>query len=407
MSAADRILVTGATGFIGARLVEKLVRRGKRVRVVTSDFRHCPRVARFPVEMVRADLLEPDAFARAVDGCDTIFHLAYRFGGDSAEQRRANLGGTSALADAAAVHGVRRFVHFSSVAAYGPPFDGILSERTTPRPGPDSYSDTKRLIDVMLRDLHVRRHLPVTFLQPTIVYGPYGGTWTTRLIAQVVSGSVVLPAGGLGLCNAVYVDDVVDAALLASQSEAAVGEAFLISGAAPVTWGAFYHAYERMAGTRAVCFMDDSELVAESRRLHTPRGWLQTLRFALARRPELRERILTQPPHRWALRAGQKLLPAAVRAAIQARYERLWQLPPVETARYVPDPQTLALYAAKTHVAIDKARNRLGFVPAYDLERGMSNTATWARWANLLPDGDTVQPGGARSVASSYFETMV
>src|SRR5262249_45325305 len=132
----ERVLVTGATGFIGARLVETLARRGHRVRVATSDFRHCVRVARFPVELVRADLSDPPSLARAVEGCAAVFPLAYRFGGRPADERRVNVDGTRALAEAAAARRVRRFVHFSSVATYGPAFDGDLTEATARRRSP-------------------------------------------------------------------------------------------------------------------------------------------------------------------------------------------------------------------------------------------------------------------------------
>jgi nucleoside-diphosphate-sugar epimerase len=386
MSHNGRILITGASGFIGGRLVERLAREGKRLRLVTSDFRRCARVARFPVELVKADILDPQALARTVEGCDVIFHLAYRFGGAGAEQRRVNLEGTRALAEAALAQGVRRFVHCSSVAAYGPPANGDLTEATEPRHSSDPYSDTKQRIDDMLRRLHTRRGLPLTILQPTIVYGPYGGTWTTPLLAEVATSRVVLPASDSGLCNAVYVDDVVSAAVLASESESAVGESFLISAAAPVTWRAFFGAYERMAGTESLVLMDDAQLRVESRRRSAGVGWIRMLRNALAKRPELRERVLAQAPQRWIIRGGQLALPRPVQAAVRDWYGGLWQIP-LRDARplLVPDPASLALYTARAHVRIEKARNRLGFTPAYDLEQGMSKTAAWARWANLLP----------------------
>ena len=383
MNSPGRVLVTGATGFIGGRLVERLARQGRSIRIVTSDFRRCARVARFPVELVRADLRDPRGFARTAEGCDTVFHLAYWFGGPPADGRRINLEGTRALAEAALARGVRRFVHLSSVAAYGAPHDGDLTETTPPVPG-DTYADTKRRLDDMLRELHARRGLPVTILQPTIVYGPYGGTWTTPLIALVSEGQVVLPASDSGFCNAVYVDDVVEAAVLASDVEAAIGESFLVSAAEPVTWRAFYGAYERIAGRQAVTLMDDEKLKGESSRVGRGPGWVQTLRNALARRPELRERALSQAPQRWFIERGQRLLPSSAQRRIRRWYDELFEVPPVSKVPvYVPDPATLALYMARTHVRIDKARSRLGFVPAFDLENGMARTGAWARWANL------------------------
>jgi nucleoside-diphosphate-sugar epimerase len=386
MNDRDRILVTGATGFIGARLVETLARRGHRVRVTTSDFRHCVRVARFPVELVKADLCDPPSLARAVEGCDTIFHLAYRFGGRPADERRANLDGTRALAEAAAARRVRRFVHFSSVATYGPAFDGDLTEATAQRPSAQSYAKTKLRIEAMLQELHANRGLPLTILQPTFVYGPFGGYFTSRMIQQVTSGRIALPAGRNGLCNAVYVDDVVNAALLASQSDAAAGETFLISAERPVTWREFYGAYEQMAGRDAVVFMDDAEIAAAHRREGAQRRFGRRLYNALARRPHVRERLLGLPPQRWVVRGGRALLPRAAQQRIVNSYERFWKVSsPVAENLYVPDSDTCALYASRTHVRIDKARKTLGFVPAFDLESGMAKTALWARWANLLP----------------------
>jgi len=343
-----RILVTGGTGFIGGRLVEVLAGRGAHIRVTTSEVRNRSRLAGLPVELVQANLLDHAALADAVIGCDVVFHFAYEFGGSAQDQQKANVEGTRALAEAFLKNGGRRFVHISSVSAYGAPDDGDLSEDTPPKPTENAYSNTKLKIDRLLRDLHQTRGMPVAIVQPTIVYGPFGSTWTTRLLEQVRSCRIVLPSNGTGLCNAVYVDDVVAASMLTAEADAAVGEAFLISGSSPTTWREFYSAYERMLGKQAILALDDQQMCDEEefeRRSNSIYG-----RF----RRKLARSLWKQVPPKFGL------------------------------PLYLPDPGTRALYAAQTIVRIDKARNKLGYRPAFDLDHGMALTREWAQRANLL-----------------------
>ena len=355
----DRVLITGATGFIGGRLLEVLASRGIRIRATTSDFNNCARIARSPVEIVKADLSDHDALARAVAGCNIVFHAAYRFGGN-AKQQKVNLDGTRALAEAFLKHDGSRFVHVSSMSAYGDPHDEELTEATPQRPSADPYSDTKLRIEQLLLELHRTRALPVTILQPAIVYGPYGGIWTTRLLDQVRSMRIALPAGGLGFCNAVYIDDVVSALMLASENDAAIGETFLISGSTPTTWREFYGAYEKMLDKQAVIVIDDAQMQLEERRQRN--GWI---------------------------RAGaRRLLPDTVKTILKRYYQSLWRAPTDAPADnrplFLPTGQLHALYASKTHIRIDKAREKLGYNPAFNLDDGMALTAEWARLANLL-----------------------
>jgi nucleoside-diphosphate-sugar epimerase len=389
MDRSDRVLITGATGFIGGRLVEMLAAQGVRMRIATSDLSHCSRVARFPVELVKADLVDHEALARAAEGCSVIFHFGYRFGGSPKEQQRINLEGTRVLAEALLKNGGRRFIHISSVSAYGAPRDGDLTEESAPLPTDDAYSNTKLEIERLLLDLHRTRGLPVAIIQPTIVYGPYGSTWTVRLLEQVRTCRIVLPAGGLGLCNAVYVDDVVVASMLAVESAAAVGETFLISGAVPATWREFYGAYETMLGKHALLDLDDAQTQSEEARQRKEGFLSRQIIVGLSRRPAFRKRLLNLPPQSWFVAAGQRLLPNTIQSSIARRYESLWQSPSdAESGSlpvYLPDPGSRALYSARTHVRVDKAAKKLAFKPAFDLSRGMALTTEWARWANLAP----------------------
>ncbi len=347
MDNTDRVLVTGASGFIGGRLVETLVNRGITVRVTTSDLRHCEHIAHLPVQIVKAGLGDHDALSDAVAGCSVVFHAAYRFGGDI-EQQKVNIDGTRVLAEAFGRNGGRRFVHVSSMCAYGDPRDEDLTEDTPLRPSADPYSETKRQIDLLLLEMHRSRGFPVTIIQPTIVYGPRGTFWTTEPLQQVRSMRIALPAGGLGLCNAVYVDDVVSALTLAAERDAAVGETFLISGAAPVTWREFYAAFEKMLGKKAVIDLDDAQLRIEELRQQKRESLVPRVRRAIARR----------------------LLPAPFKAVLKQ------SLPTgaseAELPLFLADGPLRALYASRTHIRIEKARKLLGYDPAANLDDGMA-----------------------------------
>jgi nucleoside-diphosphate-sugar epimerase len=366
MDRNDLMLVTGASGFIGGRLVELLSERGLRVRAAVSNAGNLARISQLNAETVRADLTDHAALSQAVAGCNVVFHVAYRFGG-TARQQKINLDGTRILAEAFLKQGGRRFVHVSSMSAYGDPYDGVLTEQTLQRPTREPYSATKQNIERLLLDMHRTRGLPATILQPAIVYGPYGSIWTTPLLEQVRSMRVVLPKGGLGLCNAVYVDDVVNALLLTADCDAAVGETFLISGASPVTWREFYRAYETMVGRTAVIDLDEAQL-----------------RLAEGRLGRLRH----SAPLGWLLAGVRRLLPGTIKAALKRGF-RLLQQPRVDASGaepplVIPDGLLHALYASKTHIRIDKARTKLGYSPAFDLDEGMARTAEWARSANLI-----------------------
>jgi nucleoside-diphosphate-sugar epimerase len=91
------------------------------------------------------------------------------------------------------------------------------------------------------------RGLAVVVIQPTVIYGPHGPRWTVSALERLAREPGLLPSGaGHGICNAVYVDDVVSALLLAAAVPGAAGGRFIVSGPAPVSWGDFYDRYRDM-----------------------------------------------------------------------------------------------------------------------------------------------------------------
>jgi len=244
-------LVTGSSGFIGGRLAERLAtEEGVRVRAMVRNLEKAERLRKLPLEIVQADLLDPDSLREAVKGCDLVFHCAamVRETGDREVFYQTNVEGTENILKASIEAGVKIFIHFSSVAVYGmnPP-DGC-DENTPYQPCGNLYCDTKIGSEKAVWAAHQKKGLPVVVIRPANVYGPYSNPWTVRPIKLILSGQMVWVNGGTGLCNHVYIDNLIDATLSATKNDLSTGEAYLISDGHAVMWKEFFGYYARMAG---------------------------------------------------------------------------------------------------------------------------------------------------------------
>jgi predicted dehydrogenase/nucleoside-diphosphate-sugar epimerase len=390
-----RVLVTGGTGFIGGRLVERLVLDCKaQVRVLVRDFSRAVGIARFPVEMIHGDVADAADVARATEGCEVVFHCAYGNSDTEEQRRRINVEGTRNVLESAAQSKVERVVYLSTLMVYGIPKDGDLDE-TAPRQRMGlGYADSKLDAEKLAFEYHRQRGVPVCVIQPTTVYGPYSTWHTVALLESLKSTRVILIDGGEGACNPVYVDDVVSAMLLAATQRAAVGEAFLVSGERSITWREFYEEYERMLGSSSTSTVSMS--AEKARRYHIQqqksRGLLEETIAILRDDHSVLERILGTREMRLCLKMARLLLPRAVWEAAKRRVSTPSTVASQEQSISARDskpmpavnPLWIPFFAAKATVRIDKAKRVLGYEPEFDLRAGMKQTEQWARWANLL-----------------------
>jgi nucleoside-diphosphate-sugar epimerase len=205
------VLVTGATGFIGSQVVGSLRAAGRPVRCTYRRSSDRGWLDGVEVEWVEADLRRPDALQAAVRGASAVIHVAGVTRVPRPELfRRVNAEGTARLGEAAAEHGVRRFVYVSSLAARGP--DGAE--------GPVSdYGSSKREGEERLRGMADR--LDVVVLRPAGVYGPRDRD-LLPLFRAAARGWLVAPAGGPVL-QPIYVEDVARAVLRALDSDPGFG----------------------------------------------------------------------------------------------------------------------------------------------------------------------------------------
>jgi nucleoside-diphosphate-sugar epimerase len=297
-----------------------------------------------------------------------------------------NREGTRRVVEAARAARVRRVVHLSTLMVYGQTADGDLDETAPRRRFGNAYSDSK--LDA--ERIALSSGVPVAVLQPTAVYGPYGGVWTEAVLAALKKGRQILVNGGDGLANAVYVDDLVSAMILAAVKDEAVGEAFLISGEEPVTWREMYGRFSRMLGEspRTVDMTAEEALAYWKRwKRGQPRTAGEALRI-LKGDQKVRDRILAAREMIWLRDVASAVLPESVQKKIKEQISGGGGRPAPPVSRELPvlplDPQMIGFFRARTRVRIDKARQLLGYRPAFDFETGMDLTERWAGWANLL-----------------------
>jgi dihydroflavonol-4-reductase len=243
-------LVTGATGFVGWHVAQKLAEKGHQVRALVRDPK---RLRELDVEVVVGDLRDPDSLDGAVDGCGTVFHVAadYRlWAKDQDEMFRSNVGGTRNMLVAAKRAGVGKFVYTSTVGCIGAPEGSLGDERQPVRleemVGP--YKRSKFLAEQVALEF-ARTGFPVVIVNPTAPVGDHDfkPTPTGRVIVDFLRKR--MPAYLDTGLNLVDVGDVADGHILASE-KGRPGERYIL-GSENLTLRQIFEKLERISGVRA------------------------------------------------------------------------------------------------------------------------------------------------------------
>ncbi len=313
--------VTGGSGFIGGRLVKRLVSDGCRVRALARSETSAATVAGLGAEPVRGELSDPDSIAAGADGCEVAFHLAAHLGqwGTREEFVAGNVTGTENALAGCREADVRRFVHCGTEAALlaGKPLRSI--DETAPL-RPDSkahYSSTKALAEQAVRAA-AAEGFEAMVLRPRLVWGEGDTTLLPEFVAAAESGKLVWIGGGGHLTDTTHVDNVVEGLLLAA-ARGRAGEAYFVTDGEPVIFREFIS--------------------------------------------ELLETQGVEPPTR--------SLPAWLGTAIATGSEATWRLLRLKGE---PPLTLLALWLSSHECTLDisKARAELGYEPVIDRERGLA-----------------------------------
>lgn len=357
--ASQTVAVIGANGFIGNRIVEILHLAGKhQVRPIVRRTSGLALASRFGIEGRVADALDAAATEAALSGCDVVVHAL-------AGDKPTIVNSITPVYQAAERAGCRRLIYLSSAMVHGqnPPPDCNETIKLS-RKQPIAYNNAKVLAEDRLFRLRQSGKVEVVALRPGIVFGPRS-QWIGGLADSLLAGEAYLVDGGAGLCNAIYVDNVVEAVVRCFDAPGIDGEAFLLGDHETPSW---HEVYRRVA---SVIGIDVAQVPDLGFKDHAP-GISERLDIWRQSRP---------------VRAILRSMPAPLSRGLGAFWAASGALPPPPPSGPHPTLEMALLHKSQHIPSWAKARAMLGFEPPVPPDEAWRRTNAWLAFAGYAGAG--------------------
>jgi len=344
-------LVTGAGGFIGGWVVETLYLLGSAdVRAGIRNWSSAARLGRFPVEIALCDVMEKIQIAQAMRDVTCVIHCA-------TGSRQVIIQGTKNMLDVSRRLGVKRFVHLSTAEVYGNA-NGKIDEKFPYQYTGSAYGDSKIEAEKLCWEYY-EKGFPITVIRPSIVYGPFSKDWTVRLAQSLQSGNWRIFKGiGEGVCNLIYISDLVSGILLATRHEDAVGESFNLAGPELISWNQYFQKFNAALGLPELRVINPGRARLKTSIMKPVRS---SAKFVLAHFSDPLKKISQK--YRFA-------------REVMRSFEK--------TMRTSPRLDEFSLYSRNAVYLGTKARDILGFRPKFDVESGLKLSVRWLKHLGLI-----------------------
>ena len=358
------VFVTGGTGFIGSQLVEQLIlHEGANVRVLVHNWGKAAYISRFDVQFIQADILDEAAMEKAMAGCDYVFHLAIVGGAETSVKA------TETILGAAKKCGVKHVVQTSSVVVHGPTVPEDLNADSPLISYDEPYAKSKYESEKRFWELLDEYGLHGSIVRPTYVWGPYSMWYTIYPVELMRKGDFVWADNGNGICNAVYVGNVVDMCLLCCTNPKADHQAFSATDDEKLTWKEFYGYYIDVLGMTPEQFpsVPLKDGLGRKLKLATKAKLTKQMKYLMDKYESMKKS--SPQKAKWLYKAPRKVL-RLIREQITKHLPEM-------------DPVNMAIYSQQTVIDVRKNREFLGFKPRYSVKEGMKITCDWLRWSDL------------------------
>lgn len=255
-----KYLVTGATGFIGNRLVEELLKRGNTVHILARSQKKAIQLYGNNVTFFEGDLWDTKVISEASRNCEAVFHLAAFaniWSKDKMLAYKTNVTGTQNILDAALQNKIKKVVFTSSAAIFAPSENGeeVDENSTLPKKYQTDYETTKYQAEQLCIE-YCKEGLDVVIVNPPRLFGPgllNKSNSVTILIKNYIKGMWrIIPGTGNAIGNYVFIDDVVNGHILAMKNGIS-GERYILGGE-NISFNGFFNSLSKVSGKKYKLF---------------------------------------------------------------------------------------------------------------------------------------------------------
>lgn len=374
-----KIAIFGASGFLGAALCERLFRlEDIPFRACIHSFANASRIARFPVELVHADVLDYGQVAAAIRGADTVVNCAW--GSEAAMVK-----GLKNIVSAIKAEKVSRFIHAGSISVHeGYADQSTVSEDASPKPL-GVYGRIKKVQDDIVFGLH-KSGVPSVILAAGRIIGPYS-PFVLRTLADFKKGSVIVVDEGCNPSNHVHVDNVAHSIVTCLNTDTGWGERYFVTEPGRPTWNDLFSSLASIVGVayRPVETSREEVLAHQHRSGGKSRPFISSVVHGLASsqfRKGMSALPLFSELEQYAYRTFTGLNPKLQRK-IRAKLQR-----PIvvekESEAGVDIAHPLAVeQTRRTYFSPEKITRRMGYVPVITDDEGLELIAAWCRFAGV------------------------
>lgn len=366
---AARSAVTGATGFIGVHLVERLNQLQHNICSPVRNFFTTAELARFPVELPKFDLLNYESCKSSLKGSRYVFHLTYGKGSTPGTSSEITIEGTKNIVNAAIEVGAEVVVVLSTMFVFPRKDNSQINEETNYGPVGGEYGKSKSKMERWcLERSKSAGKTRIVVLNPSFVYGPRGQTFSLLPVSLARNGQFCFVENGIGTANYVYIDNLIDAMLLAAQTEKAHGQRFLINDG-DVSWKEFYSPIFKHFKLQV-----PDLTIAKIKELNrnAQESWLELLK-KLSSNQDFRNVVKRIPG---VVLLGRKLVKNTARSFAPTLQSGVQPI-----SREVPPLWLVELFSpSRVKVDADKAKQVLQWQPRVSLKEGQARTIAWLNW---------------------------